>query len=224
MLMKNDTLIDRLLFRITLGILLFLLLVVRVYYQTDAFVLLNHYHSPGSDIFFAYFTYLGDGLFCCAIIVALWLCGKKPLSYKLVTGFLLSGLFVQVLKNVIRAPRPKEILSEHVYSHFINGVTHVGHSSFPSGHTATAIMLANIVAFNSSNTFLKILLYALALAVGYSRIYLGQHFAEDVLGAIIVGLLTAKLVEYIFKFQLPKWTNYNQKNFTIGSNRAGTQL
>lgn len=204
--MADNKWINHLFIPVMIGILLMLQLIVTVFFKIDAFITLNYYHSAGMDLFFTYFTYLGDGLFCCAIIIVLWLSGNKNLSYKMLSGFVISSFVVQIIKNLISAPRPKEILSEHVYCYFINGITHIGHSSFPSGHTTTAFTMAAVFAFASSNKFLKILFFLLAIGVGYSRIYLGQHFVEDVLAGMILGLINAELINYIFQSHTNKWS------------------
>lgn len=43
-----------------------------------------------------------------------------------------------------------------------------------------------------------------AVLVGYSRIYLGQHFLEDVIAGIITGVASAILVEYLFNLYLTR--------------------
>lgn len=212
--MVDNRLNSRFSVSVIFGFLLSLLLVVHIF-KLSAFILLNHYHSPGMDLFFTYFTYMGDGLFCCAIIIALWISGNRMLSLKMLYGFIISSLLVQILKNLIHAPRPMEILSSHVYNYFIIGITHIGHCSFPSGHTTTTFTIAAIFAFNSSNRFLKTFVFALALGVAYSRIYLAQHFVEDVLAGIILGLLDAKLAEYVYTYFLCKWPENKQLHFIL---------
>lgn len=60
-------------------------------------------------------------------------------------------------------------------------------SSFPSGHAAAAMCACTMLA--SPNYFLLILLYPLAILVGYSRMYTRMHHLSDVLGGFILGLI-----------------------------------
>ena len=53
------------------------------------------------------------------------------------------------------------------------------------------------------------LLFFLAALGGYSRIYLSQHFTEDVAGGVLVGLLITLLCYVVFyRFKDQKWYNY----------------
>lgn len=59
-------------------------------------------------------------------------------------------------------------------------------SSFPSGHTASAFAFATAVTADVPQ--LSFPLYALATAVGYSRIHTGVHYPIDVMGGGVLGL------------------------------------
>ena len=64
--------------------------------------------------------------------------------------------------------------------------------SFPSGHTATSFACATVLAVlvpRAAPAF-----YVLALAIGYSRIYIGVHWPLDVVGGAVVGVATALLL------------------------------
>jgi undecaprenyl-diphosphatase len=93
----------------------------------------------------------------------------------------IGSLVVALLKETVDRPRP---------AHADPGIDTVvgtpGSPSFPSGHTATAFAAAAVVgAFYPR---LRWPLYALAALVGISRIYLGVHFALDVVAGAILGL------------------------------------
>lgn len=166
--------------------------------EAAAFLFLNPYHKSALDIFFVNCTYLGDGLFTIAVVIMLLLMRRYPYALQLLTAFLLSGLMVQVLKNIFSNPRPREFFSAGQYNYFIEGVTLHGFSSFPSGHSASIFALATLLALFTKNKKIGVLYLLAAIAVGYSRIYLGQHFPGDVLIGSFIGVLLAVLVFWLF--------------------------
>jgi undecaprenyl-diphosphatase len=93
----------------------------------------------------------------------------------------IGSLVVALLKETVDRPRPA-----HADPGIDTAVGTPGSPSFPSGHTATAFAAAAVVgAFYPR---LRWPLYALAALVGMSRIYLGVHFALDVVAGAILGL------------------------------------
>ena len=67
--------------------------------------------------------------------------------------------------------------------------------SFPSGHTAAAIVLyvslAIVITSLVRNTFLRALAWLLAIAlpiyVGFSRLYQGMHHPTDLIGSVVIA-------------------------------------
>jgi undecaprenyl-diphosphatase len=74
-------------------------------------------------------------------------------------------------------PEPKTLVS----------VPHSG--AFPSGHTSSAFACATVLAWASPR--LRIPMFVLAAAIGWSRIYVGVHWPLDVLGGAVLGVLIA---------------------------------
>ncbi|MFC4769884.1 phosphatase PAP2 family protein [Effusibacillus consociatus] len=85
---------------------------------------------------------------------------------------------------------------------------HTQDSSFPSDHTTATFAIAFAVwKFNQK---LSSLLLILASIIGVSRIYVGHHYPTDVLGGILIGFLSVKLVLWLFNtkgFSAPVKTN-----------------
>ncbi len=166
--------------------------------KSQAFILLNTYHSFFLDNFFIYYTYLGDGIFAlCLTALLFFYFKKKQMALALLLSFSISGLVAQTIKNLIAAPRPRLFFESNEYAHFINGVSLANNSSFPSGHTTSAFAVATVLALMIKDKRWQIFLLLIASIVGYSRIYLAQHFLLDVIIGAIIGTGAGAFAVYL---------------------------
>jgi membrane-associated phospholipid phosphatase len=106
-------------------------------------------------------------------------------------------LAAQIIKNLVNSPRPKLYFEAGTYLNFIDGVTLSGSSSFPSGHTATAFAIATVLVLMTKNKNGQMLILMAATLVGYSRIYLAQHFLLDVIVGALLGSISGVLAFYL---------------------------
>lgn len=103
-----------------------------------------------------------------------------------------------VLKSTLfyGTPRPKWYFTnvEKFDLHYVPGVENWLYDSFPSGHTTVAFAFFFSIALCVKQTKLPLLFFFVALAVGYSRIYLSQHFLLDVFFGSIIGTVGTLIV------------------------------
>jgi membrane-associated phospholipid phosphatase len=171
--------------------------------KINCFLLMSKLHSKWLDQVFVSLTFLGDGLFNIIIAGALFFVSKlRRLSFHIITAYLLSGIAAQLIKRIFMAPRPREIIQSNAYSYFLDGITGAGWNSFPSGHTTSVFALATILSLYVHKKSWGVFFLMLAILVGYSRIYLGQHFLQDVLAGSVLGT-TVGVIVYLF-VNLPK--------------------
>lgn len=163
-----------------------------------SFLSLNSYHPFYLNVFFINYTFMGDGIFAiCLIGLMFFYFRNKHRGLALLYSFLLSGLVTQLLKNLISSPRPRLYFEPGTYLYFIDDVTLSGSSGFPSGHTATAFAIATVMILMMRNKQLQVLILMAALLVGYSRIYLAQHFLLDVIVGAAIGSIAAIPAVYL---------------------------
>jgi len=172
---------------LTLGVLV---LLFRDKLETS--LIINRMNGPVLDFFFKYWTLLGTFTLIAPII--LYQCFIKY-RYALITAISsLSGFFlVQIAKRFIwtDSPRPKVFFDNMVDIHYVSGVQlHTAHS-MPSGHTAGAFALFIALALISKRPFYQLFFLLTAILVGYSRLYLSQHFLADVLVGSVIGTISA---------------------------------
>ncbi len=111
----------------------------------------------------------------------------------LLTGAIVMGAAFYS-KTVLETARPMRFLTEHGRAAEVVTVPNIdvfmGNTSFPSGHTMSAFALWGMLAFLSRRRPSVDVACALAACgVGFSRIFLCQHFLVDVGAGCALGLL-----------------------------------
>ena len=155
---------------------------------------INQLNSPIGDVFFKYITEFGSFLTIGPILAVLLFIRYRFALIASISS-LLSLIFVQIGKRLVwvDSPRPSVFLNEISEAHFVKGVhLHTTHS-FPSGHTAGAFALFFALVLFVKNPIWKLLFLLMAFLVGYSRMYLSQHFLIDVTVGGLLGILSAVL-------------------------------
>ncbi|HEY0041195.1 MAG TPA: phosphatase PAP2 family protein [Flavisolibacter sp.] len=182
-------------FRIaTLFSLLLVLLLgifVAIYGKNRSFLVINGNYSNEADYFFNYVTLLGEWvlwvpIFFYAIII------KRDFFIPVLTALIICTLLTHLGKRVIfeGEPRPLRLLEDAAravpileHNNYVN--------SFPSGHTSTAFTTALLLSFITRRKFAVFFFPVIAFLVGYSRVYLAQHFVTDVLAGSVIGIISS---------------------------------
>ncbi len=156
--------------------------------KIELFLLLNENLGIIADYFFHYLTYLGDGIVWVPLAVFIFIY-KKQLFPLLLATIIISTLIVQGSKQFVfpHEARPSATITNLTQIHTVEGVELHRSNSFPSGHNTTAFSVYLILCLVLSTRYFWIIGFFIAALVGYSRIYLAQHFPLDA-GA---GMLTA---------------------------------
>ena len=161
--------------------------------KAESYTLLVPYHNKALDVFFTGFTYLGDGIFILILAALFFIRRYKETGLAIIVSYALSGLPAQLLKYFIPSPRPAVFFRELGKDFYeIPGVTLMNSmASFPSGHTASAFALMTILVLYNPHSKWNVLWCVLAVAVAYSRMYLGNHFLADVVSGAVLGIIGA---------------------------------
>ncbi|REH00091.1 phosphatase PAP2 family protein [Flavobacterium aquicola] len=164
-----------------------------IYSRAEGFVLMNSFHSTALTIFFKNITYCGDGLFTLILFAIIMFFFKKhrELGLLLLIGYLSSGILSQIIKNFVFSPRPNAYFAYYHPNYHLDTFLKIkSYRSFPSGHTASVFAMSTILTNYFKKRYLYPLLLLFAVTIGYSRIYLAQHFLIDVLAGAIIGVLS----------------------------------
>ncbi len=173
--------------------------VLLIFNKVQIHLFINEHSSETLDLIFKLFTYLGEGLFVLVVCVML-LFLRYRYALTQVLAFTISGLIAQLLKRFVfsDALRPRAYFENmpEFSLRFVEGVDVASYYSFPSGHTTTAFAFFMIFCFMTNKKSLKLLFMLMATLVGYSRMYLSQHFLIDVTFGSLIGVSSAVLIQY----------------------------
>lgn len=110
------------------------------------------------------------------VIIAGLLIWRRPwAALYYVIAAVTSGAIVTVIKNLVGRPRPTAILVRPDFG------------SFPSGHSATAALIATTLAIIFWRTWVWVTGLVYVLLMMLSRTYLGAHWILDTVGGMLVG-------------------------------------
>ena len=186
-----------------------------IFSRADGFIWLNQIHNWPLNFFFDKITFLGDGIFIIivSLIILLFIKKHTKLAFIILLSYISSGLFVQIIKGTITAPRPSVYFEMHHYNYYLDvfATSRKGLSSFPSGHTASFLAFATVLAGYCKRKFVCILSFLLSVLIGYSRIYLANHFLIDVFAGAIIGVTFGLLSEIWVDLIISKLRRRKQK-------------
>jgi membrane-associated phospholipid phosphatase len=191
-------------------IVLCICLVIKlVFTREQIYFTVNGINNPYTDFLAPFVTDLGNGWTAVAIAAILVLFSYRK-ALIVASAWALTSLAAQAIKHIAKTPRPKLYFHDQLNRiHFVKGEYIDMHDSFPSGHTVTAFTLAVILTYWSKNKAWGPVFLLVALCVGYSRMYLSEHFFEDVVPGSAIGFVLTIFWLYWLEnkafIQSPKW-------------------
>ncbi len=108
------------------------------------------------------------------LAICLGLAGRRMTCKRIIIALILVGIAVHPIKTLTQRERPD----------------HSSHNSFPSGDTATAFILPEIMTTTSGSVVASSII---ATGVAVSRVFYAKHYPSDVVAGAIVGLLASCL-------------------------------
>ncbi len=107
-------------------------------------------------------------------------------TLELATSYIALGAMVNAIKYTVREPRPDGSAN----------------NSFPSGHTATTFMGAELVRieYGEEHPWIAVGAYTIATTVGVLRVYNDRHWFTDVFAGAGVGILSARVGYWLLPY------------------------
>jgi membrane-associated phospholipid phosphatase len=169
--------------------------------QSKSFLVLlfNQHRTNELNVLFGGFTQLAEGVSCVIIcLIVLYIDWKKGLFLSFCIS--VNSLIVQFLKRFIFENHKRPVFDLANVLTPIPGQEFYREHSFPSGHTMAAFTLFFVLSLFVSKPIYKLMLLLLASLVALSRVYLAQHYLEDILAASMLAILLC-VVYYSYYFK-----------------------
>ena len=150
-------------------------------------LVVNNLRSDGLTFIMLFITNFCNPIILILLsLVILLICKDKKMGLIIIINLLVSILLNIIFKGIIQRDRPLEdfLIIESGYS-------------FPSGHSMVSMAYYGLIIYfiykkvedKRVRNVLMILIGLLILAIGFSRIYLGVHFASDVIGGFLISII-----------------------------------
>jgi membrane-associated phospholipid phosphatase len=139
--------------------------------------------NPFFNAIFKALTFLGNKEFYLLVLPIVYWCVHRQTGMALGYASLLSAWLNDLVKHLFKIPRPEafdarvRVLAEETIP------------SFPSGHAQNAVVNWGYLAYRFRNRNFAVIAVLLILGIGLSRIVLGVHFPQDVIGGWLIGLV-----------------------------------
>lgn len=128
-----------------------------------------------------FLSFLGDENFFFMVLPLLYWSVNAGLGLRVAFILITSNFLNSLIKLVFASPRPFWVSAE------VQPLTVETTFGTPSGHAQNAVALWGVMASGVRRSWAWIAALTLAFLIGLSRLYLGLHFAADVIAGWLIG-------------------------------------
>ncbi len=149
------------------------------FFSENIIIYLQGFGSPFLDKIFKAITTAGSEPAYVLLASLIFWCYSKKTGIRAMYILLFSAFAVILLKNLFSMPRPPEYLHKIEENGF----------GFPSAHAQVSSGFWGYLGCKFQNKWVIFTGTVAVLSISLSRVYLGVHYAGDVIGGIIFGLI-----------------------------------
>jgi membrane-associated phospholipid phosphatase len=165
----------------------------------------NSFYSNSDSVrrIFTVITNLGESVVFIVVVGIFYIAYDKRFAKNLALNLMVSTYVNSILKDLFKDPRPS-------INYDIDEKTSYG---FPSGHNQTAVSAWGYIAYGFREKLWVVLLMSVIIfLVAISRLILGLHDLQDVIGGFLIGLVL--LILFIF-LEPPASKKFNKLNMKV---------
>ena len=145
----------------------------------------------------------GSDLFYISVLALVYWTMNRHLGVRLIFALLIGAVLTMWLKEVFHRPRPF-MVSEEVMPLFP-----AGSFGLPSGHVLMAVVVWGYVAAHLNRAFVYGVVAIYIVLMGWSRLYAGVHYPQDVLAGLAIGLVVLWLYRTFSERIAAAWLRLN---------------
>ncbi|MDD5617062.1 MAG: phosphatase PAP2 family protein [Candidatus Methanoperedens sp.] len=175
---------------------------VQILFSENINIFLQSFGTPLLDKLFIAITNSGSHPVYFILASIIFWCFSKKIGIRAMYVILFSAFLAIYLKNIFTMPRPPE----HLHKVPADGF------GFPSAHAQVSAGFWGYLGGITRNQKMILIGAAAVILVSLSRVYLGVHYAGDVIAGIFFGLLIVmaflKAESYIIKWKISRVKKY----------------
>ncbi len=168
--------------------------------------------NPAVNAVMTAISFLGDGWMpvILVLLAAGWCASRKKwLEAVFVVATLSSGILAGMIKALVGRPRPPGFLlaPSDIFQEF-------NQYAYPSGHVLFFVVFFGFLAFlawmhltGQVRWIIMAICSCLIVLIGPSRVYLGEHWASDVIGSYLIGTFWLIIIILLYLMALHRTGN-----------------
>lgn len=163
--------------------------------------------SPMLDGLMKFFSFLGRVEFYLILIPLIYWNIDSRLGFRMLLLLIFTDFLGSAFKHLFRQPRP-------YWFDEVKAISEETSYGFVSTHASNSLAIWGLMALHFRRVWLWALSVFLVVMVGISRMYLGVHFPQDVIGGWIIGVLAL----LVFLRSVPvviRWLEPRSSSFRI---------
>jgi len=171
------------------------------------------FYSSSSTIrsIFKAITYLGEPIVFIVMVAVFYIIYDKRFAKNLALSLLFTTYLNELFKNIFMDSRPSatNIDPDKITPENPDGLIETSYG-FPSGHTQTAVGTWGYIGYNfRKRLYIVIILGIIIFLVAISRMIIGVHDLQDVIGGFSIGLIVLLAFMYLEPYGTKQFNTLN---------------